>query len=259
MLLTDKVTVVTGGSQGIGLGIAQRFAQEGAQVVIADINVKAGEAAVQELQAEGHSAVYCNMDVTDLTSIQRTLYRCLDAFGRVHILVNNAGINKSGRVVDLDPAAWEAVLAVNLTGPFLCAKVFCRQMVQQQEGGSIIFISSQAGKRGGANAAAYSSSKFGVLGLMQCLAMEMAPHGIRVNAVCPGNVDTPMIHWLFEEVGRRRGTDPEEAQQHFLSINPLKRLARPTEIADVCVFLASPMASYVIGESINVDGGELSG
>jgi sorbitol-6-phosphate 2-dehydrogenase len=259
MLLEGKVALVTGGSQGIGLGIARRFAQEGARAVIADINAKAGKMAERELQDQGYSVVFCEMDVTDLSSIRQALRLCIEEFGGLHILVNNAGINLSGRVVDLDPASWDAVLAVNLTGSFLCSQVFCRHMVEQNEGGSVIFIASQAGKRGGANAAAYSSSKFGVLGLMECLAIEMAPHGIRVNAICPGNVDTPMIHWLFEEVGRRRGTSAQEAQDYFLSINPLKRLATPAEIGDVCVFLASSMASYVIGESINVDGGELSG
>ena len=259
MLLQNKVALVSGAAQGIGLGIAQRFAEEGAKILIGDLNAEKGTAAAEELNAGGYEALFCHIDVTDLASVQESLAMCLRAYSKVDILVNNAGINLSGSVVEMEPALWEKVLAVNLTGPFFCAKVFCQQMIAQGEGGSVIFISSQAGKRGGPNAAAYSASKFGVLGLMESLAVEMAEHGIRVNAVCPGNVDSPMIHWLFEDEARIRGITPEEAQRLFVDLNPLKRMATPAEIGNVCVFLASSLASYVIGESINVDGGELSG
>jgi NAD(P)-dependent dehydrogenase (short-subunit alcohol dehydrogenase family) len=258
-LLKDRVAVVTGGAQGIGSGIATRFAEQGAQVAIGDVQVDAGTSVVDRLSTSGFEAIFSEMDVTEEAAVHRMLDRCLDAFGRVDILVNNAGINVSGEVVELSRDAWERALSVNLTGSFLCSQVFCRHMIEQGEGGSVIFISSQAGKRGEANAAAYCASKFGVLGLMESLALEMAPYGIRANAVCPGNVDTPMIRWLFEDMARRKGASVEETRKHFADLNPLGRLAMPTEIADVCVFLASPMASYVTGESINVDGGELSG
>jgi NAD(P)-dependent dehydrogenase (short-subunit alcohol dehydrogenase family) len=132
-------------------------------------------------------------------------------------------------------------------------------MIESGRGGNIIFMSSQAGKRGEAGASAYSASKFGILGLMQCLALELSPNNIRVNAVCPGNADTPMLEWLIKDTARRNGVLEKEVQKELLSSIPAGRLAEPDEIANVCVFLASPLASYITGESINVDGGQLSG
>jgi NAD(P)-dependent dehydrogenase (short-subunit alcohol dehydrogenase family) len=259
MLLKNKVAMITGGAQGIGRGIAHRFAEEGAKVVVGDLDADKGTAVADELKADGLEALFCHMDVTNLESIEDCLKVCLLAYDRIDILVNNAGINLGGSVVELAPTVWEKVLAVNLTGSFLCSQVFCRQMIAQGEGGAVIFISSQAGKRGEPNAAAYVASKFGVLGLMESLAVEVAGHGIRANAICPGNVDTPMIYQLFESEARTRGITPDQAKQFYLDLNPLKRLATPAEIANVCVFLASSLSSYVIGESINVDAGELSG
>jgi NAD(P)-dependent dehydrogenase (short-subunit alcohol dehydrogenase family) len=259
MLLKDQVAVITGAGQGIGKGIAERFAEEGARVMIADLLVEQGTAIARDLNRKECPAIFGELNVTDEESIRRALSRCVKEFGGVDILVNNAGINLAKPVVEMSRAEWEQVLAVNLTGPFLCAQIFARFMVQQQRGGSILFISSQAGKRGEAGAAAYSSSKFGVIGLMQCLALEMAPWGIRVNAVCPGSVDAPMLHWLIVELARREHLSAEEMRQKLVRAIPLGRLATPSEVADAFVFLASPLASYITGETINVDGGELSG
>jgi NAD(P)-dependent dehydrogenase (short-subunit alcohol dehydrogenase family) len=259
MLLKDKVAVVTGASQGIGLAIAQRCARQGALVVLADILTERGSKAAEALRSEGCDATFSEMDVTDESSIQDTLDHCLEVFGGVDILVNNAGVNSSKPVVDLSREEWEKVMAVNLTGAFLCSRLFARHMMEREEGGSILFMSSEAGKRGEAGASAYAASKFGVIGLMECLALELAPHGIRVNAVCPGDVDAPMLHWVLEQVAERTGVSYDEIFQTELDSIPLGRLASPTEIADVVVFLASPLASYITGESVNVDGGRLSG
>jgi NAD(P)-dependent dehydrogenase (short-subunit alcohol dehydrogenase family) len=259
MLLKDKVVVITGGARGIGLGITEQFVKEGAKAVIGDIEVEAGENAAKQLKAKGYNVIFASMDVTDEASLRAALGRCLDEFGRVDILVNNAGIELGAAVVDLERETWEKVLAVNLTGPFLCSHVFCPQMIKQGDGGSIVFISSQAGKRGEAFASAYCSSKFGVLGLMQCLAREMAEFNIRVNAICPGSVDTVLRHQSFEIEARIKGANPEEYKKNYINNIPLRRMASPADIGDVCVFLASPLASYITGESINVDGGELSG
>jgi NAD(P)-dependent dehydrogenase (short-subunit alcohol dehydrogenase family) len=259
MLLKDKVAVVTGASQGIGLAIARRLAQQGARVVLADILTERGSEAAEALRNEAYDAIFSEMDVTDQSSIQNTLDRCLEAFGDVDILVNNAGVNSAKPVVDLSREEWEKVMTVNLTGAFLCSRLFARHMVERKAGGSILFMSSEVGKRGEAGASAYAASKFGVIGLMECLALELAPHGIRVNAVCPGDVDAPMLHWVLEQVAARAGVSYDEIYQTELDTIPLGRLASPTEVADVVVFLASSLASYVTGESVNVDGGRLSG
>jgi NAD(P)-dependent dehydrogenase (short-subunit alcohol dehydrogenase family) len=259
MLLEGKVAVITGGARGIGLGIAERFGQQGAKAVIGDIDIETGEIAAQKLKAKGYQVMFAEMDVTNEASIRVVLDQCLDKFQRVDILVNNVGIELGAAVVDLEPEIWQKVLAVNLTGSYLCSHVFCPQIIKQGDGGSIIFISSQAGKRGEAYASAYCASKFGVLGLMQCLAKEMAEFNIRVNAVCPGSVDTVLRHRSFEVEARMKGINPEEHKKNYINNIPLRRMATPAEIGDVCVFLASPLASYVTGESINVDGGELSG
>jgi NAD(P)-dependent dehydrogenase (short-subunit alcohol dehydrogenase family) len=259
MLLKDKVAVVTGASQGIGLAIAQRCARQGARVVLADILTERGSKAAEALRNEGYEAIFSEMDVTDESSIQDTLDRCLEVFGGVDILINNAGVNSAKSVVDLSREEWEKVMTVNLTGAFLCSRVFARHMMERGESGSILFMSSEAGKRGEAGASAYAASKFGVIGLMECLALELAPHGIRVNAVCPGDVDAPMLHWVLEQVAAQAGVSYDKIYQTELDTIPLGRLASPTEVADVVVFLASPLASYITGESVNVDGGRLSG
>lgn len=256
MLLEGKVTVITGAAQGIGRSIAERFVEEGARVAIADIDEEAGTATAAEL---GDQAIFSMLNVTDTYSINQTLQRCIGAFGGVDILINNAGVNAAQPVVELPRDEWERILSINLTGPFLCSQVFARHMIEQGRGECILFTSSQAGKRGEAGASAYAASKFGVNGLMECLALELAPHGIRVNAVCPGNVDTPMLNWLIDEIAENAGESPEATRQALLEQIPLGRLATMREIADTFVYLASPLASYVSGEAINVDGGELSG
>jgi sorbitol-6-phosphate 2-dehydrogenase len=259
MMLKDQVAVITGAAQGIGKHIAERFAEEGARVVIADMLAEQGAALAQELNWTECRALFSECDITEEESINRVLSRTLEEFGAVNVLVNNAGVNLAKPVMEISRAEWERVQAVNLTGSFLCSKVFARFMVEQGRGGSILFMSSQAGKRGEAGAAAYSASKFGVIGLMQCLALELAPYGIRVNAVCPGNVDAPMLHWLIQELARREGISAEDMQQRLVKRIPMARLATSSEIASVFLFLASPLASYITGEAINVDGGELSG
>lgn len=256
MLLEGKVAVITGSAQGIGRSIAERYVEEGAHVVIADIDEDAGTATAGAL---GDRAIFSRLNVIETQSINQTLQRCVAVFGGVDILINNAGINAAKLVVELSRDEWERVLSINLTGPFLCSQIFARHMIEQGRGECILFTSSQAGKRGEAGASAYAASKFGVNGLMECLALELAPHGIRVNAVCPGNVDTPMLNWLLDEIADREGESPEATRQALLEQIPLGRLATTREIADAFVYLASPLASYVSGEAINIDGGELSG
>jgi NAD(P)-dependent dehydrogenase (short-subunit alcohol dehydrogenase family) len=162
-------------------------------------------------------------------------------------------------VVDTLPEDWRRVIDVNLTGAFLTAKVCAAFLIEQGQGGRIIFASSEAGKKGEAGAGAYASSKFAIIGLMECLALELADHNITVNGVCPGMIDSDMLRWLAREQARGTGHTFDEVWQEFQEVVPMRRLGSLKEVADVYLFLASPMASYITGETINVDGGRIPG
>lgn len=251
-LLRDRVAVITGGARGIGLAIAHRFAAEGARVAVADIDVGASEEAA--VQIDG-TAVGVGVDVTDESSLQQLDRQVQDRYGRVDIVVPNAGILMLRHLLDTDPDDWRRVLDVNLTGAFLTSRVFGQRLVEQGEGGRIIVTSSLFGLRGGVENSAYSASKFGVLGMMESLAAELAPSGVLVNAVCPGQVDTPMLQKLFADRAELLGSTPEEQRQLLVDKIPLGRAAHTEEVADVFVFLASDLSRYMTGQALVVDGG----
>jgi NAD(P)-dependent dehydrogenase (short-subunit alcohol dehydrogenase family) len=255
LLLEGKIAFVTGGARGIGLAVAERFCEEGARVVLGDIRAEEAEAAAEGLRAAGHAAVAMELDVTDEDSVEKAARACEETYGGVDVLVANAGLLYLAPVVEMDREAWERVLAVNLTGTFLSCKAFAQRMVERGEGGRIIVTSSLFGRRGGRENAAYSASKFGVIGLAESLAAELAPHGILVNAVCPGQVATEMMAELFEQRSALRGADAGRIEAELLSRIPLGRMASPREIGDVFVFLASDLSGYVTGQSLIVDGG----
>jgi NAD(P)-dependent dehydrogenase (short-subunit alcohol dehydrogenase family) len=255
LLLEGKIAFVTGGARGIGLAVAERFCEEGARVVLGDIRAEEAEAAAEGLRAAGHAAAAVELDVTDEGSVEEAARACEETYGGVDVLVANAGLLYLAPVVEMDREAWERVLAVNLTGAFLSCKAFAQRMVERGEGGRIIVTSSLFGRRGGRENAAYSASKFGVIGLAESLAAELAPHGILVNAVCPGQVATEMMAELFEQRGALRGADAGRVEAELLAKIPLGRMASPREIGDVFVFLASDLSGYVAGQSLIVDGG----
>lgn len=246
---------MTGGARGIGLAVAERFCEEGARVVLGDIRADETEAAAEELRTAGHSAAATALDVTDEASVEEAARACEETHGGVDVLVANAGLLYLAPVVEMDLKAWERVLAVNLTGAFLTCRAFARRMVERGEGGRIALTSSLFGRRGGRENAAYSASKFGVIGLTESLADELAPHGILVNAVCPGQVATEMMAELFEQRASIRGVEAGWVEDEMIAKIPLGRMASPREIGDIFVFLASPLSGYVTGQSIVVDGG----
>lgn len=259
-LLTDKIAFITGGARNIGLAIAERFCEEGAEVVIGDIDVKAGEQAKRHLAESGFSdVIFVELDVTDESSVEGALAAVLHAHGAVDILVNNAGIHFNRAVVDMGLEEWNRILEINLTGAMICSKVFAAQIVKQGRGGRVIFTSSQAGNRGYRYASGYCASKFGMIGLMECLALELAEQDITVNCVCPGNIDTEMWAGLVRQKSKLAGISEEAYRQREIDAIPMRRLGKPREVADAFVFLASPLASYISGETITVDGAELSG
>jgi len=254
-LLDGKTAFVTGGARGIGLAVAERFCEQGASVVLGDIRKDEAESVAGKLRAVGHAASAVGVDVTDEASVVEAARACEEAHGGADVLVANAGLLYLAPVLEIPREAWERVISVNLTGAFLTCKAFARGMVERGEGGRIIVTSSLFGRRGGKENAAYSASKFGVIGLTESLAAELAPQGVLVNAVCPGQVVTEMMSELFEQRAELRNLDAGRVEEEMISRIPLGRMASPREIGDVFVFLASDLSGYVTGQSFVVDGG----
>jgi glucose 1-dehydrogenase len=250
--LTGKVAVITGGAKGIGLACAERLAADGAKVVIADIEETAGEAAAAEMSASGREAMFVTCDVSKKLDIRNLVTATLDAYGAIDILVNNAGIVAAGDFLEISEADFDRVLAVNLKGAFLVGQAVARQMVEQVNGGakpgSIVNMSSINAVFAIANQVPYTISKGGMNQLTKVMALALAPHGIRVNAIGPGSIMTDIL---------RSVADDEEARRRILSRTPLGRIGDPAEIAAIASFLASDDASYITGHTIYADGGRL--
>ena len=255
-LLADKVAFITGGAQGIGLAVARAFVGQGARVAIADIQAGPLEAAARELDgAAKGSALAVPLDVSDESATARAAESVVARFGRLDIAVPNAGILLLKHAVETDVAGFRKVIEVNLTGAFITAKVCAPLIARGRRGGRIILTSSLFGLRGGRENSAYSASKFGMIGLMQCLAAELAADGILVNAVCPGQMDTDMIRQLFRDRAKIRGVSEAEVRGALESRIPVGHLGPLDQLAGTYVYLASDLSRYVTGQSIVVDGG----
>ena len=242
--LQGRVAIVTGGSQGIGEACVRRFAQERAQVVIADVADARGQALAAEL-----GALYVHCDVGDKAQVDALVAEVLRAHGRIDVLVNNAGIFKAADFLDVTEADFDAVLRVNLKGAFLVGQAVARAMAQAGRG-SIVNMSSVNGVMAIPTIASYNVSKGGINQLTRAMALALADQGVRVNAVGPGTIGT--------ELAAKAVLTSEEARNKIMMRTPLKRLGEPSEIADVVAFLASDAASYITGEIIMVDGGRMA-
>lgn len=241
--LTGKVTLVTGGSTGIGRATARAFAAAGASVVLTDVNEAAGEAVAQELRDAGQTALFVRADVSQAADVTRLVTETVAQFGRIDCAHNNAGIlGGIARLADVSEDEYDRLMGVNLKGVWLCLKAEILQM-QRQGGGAIVNTASIAGIRGSAWLPIYSTTKHGVVGLTRAAALGYAEDGIRVNAVCPGYVDTQMV------------TNTPLLQQRAAERTPMGRLATPEEIAAAVVWLCSDAASYMTGEALVMDGG----
>jgi len=247
--LENKRAIVTGAASGIGRASACIFAEEGARVLIVDRDTEGLDKTADIIQSAGGTVIAVTADVSDEAAVRDFTQRCTSDWGSVDVLYANAGIHENARsLFDLSPEDWRRVLDVNLIGPFLALKHAAPGMIEQG-GGSIIFTASVAGLRANAGPSAYSASKAGVISLVQTAADELGGTGVRINAICPGLIETGMTKPLFDGA-RRTGNEDRIGQ-----LNPLKRAGHSAEIGHMALFLASDEASYVNGQAIAVDGG----
>lgn len=252
MKLEGKVALITGGGTGIGAEIAKRFVADGAKVCITGRRKEPLEKVISSLPAG--SAIICQGDVSKFEDAQRMVDTTIKFGGKLNVLVNNAGYDPPGTIVDIDPALWRQIIEINLTGPFLMMKAAIPNMIKVG-GGSIINIASLAGVRIIPAMPAYCSSKAGLIQLTKSAALDYGPQNIRCNAVCPGAVRTEMLENAIGALAQALKTDLDNAFKYFASNSPLRRVAKPEEISGICSFLASDDSLFMTGAEILIDGG----
>lgn len=256
MQLEGKVAVITGGSKGIGKAIALAFAGEGSEVVIAARTEADLKRTAAEIETMGRKCLAIVTDLAVPEQVRAMVDRTLETFGRVDVLVNNSGIaGPAASVADMDLEGWNQTLAVNLTGAMLCAKYILKDDMIPRQSGSIINISSISGRFGHANRSPYSTSKWGLIGLTQTLALEVGKYGIRVNCITPGPVEGERIEWAMRQVSKNQGISYEQAVKNEVARTSLGRMVKPEEVAVLAVFLASEQSSGITGQTINCCAG----
>ena len=249
MQLEGKVAIITGAATGIGRATALLFAEEGASVIIADVNEDDAQRTVANIEDEGGSARFVQADVSEAEDVQALMERAAEEMGGIDVIVNNAGAQRSGVVTEFEESEWDLLMHVNPRSCFLGAKYGVPRL-RERGGGSIVNVSSLAGLKGGPGMTAYSASKGAIIAFTRALAEELAPDNIRANSVCPGWIDTPFNEPAIEFMGGR--AQQEEMVQQTV---PLKRQGTPEEIAPGILYLASDASSYVTGQELVIDGG----
>jgi len=244
--LEQRIAIVTGSGQGIGRAIACGFAREGCGVVVADVNEESARTVKNEIEGGGGRALAMRTDVSDEMSVQTMIKKSLEEFGKIDILVNNAGIFPTSSVEEMSEEEWDRVIGTNLVGAFLCAKAVVPKFLAQ-ESGRIISLTSGRAFQGAKHGAHYAASKAGIIGFSKSLALELAPHGITVNVICPGVTDT----------AQPRGHQTEEEMYAQGKRIPLGRIGQPEDLVGPAIFLASDAAAFVTGQTILVNGGSI--
>jgi NAD(P)-dependent dehydrogenase (short-subunit alcohol dehydrogenase family) len=249
--LKDKVAIVTGGTSGIGKDTAVLFAKSGAKVVVAGRREVEGKETVDQIRASGGDGIFVKTDVARAADVQALVRKTVEKYGRVDIAFNNAGIEGSMTpIVEQSEEDWDRTIDINLKGVWLCLKYEIQQMLKQGSGGAIVNMASVAGFIGSPGFATYSSSKHGVLGLTKSAALETARNGIRINAVCPAVIATPMGERLFG--------DPQ-VEKYMVGLHPIGRFGKPMEIAEAVLWMCSERASFMTGQALTLDGGFMAG
>ncbi|MBI5966332.1 MAG: SDR family oxidoreductase [Deltaproteobacteria bacterium] len=249
MRLKDKVAIITGAGAGIGQATALLFAKEGAKVVVADLDPKAGKEALDQIKKDGGQGVFVQVDVAKGNDVKKMVQETVKHHGKIDILVNNAGIYTKGDVVSTSEEDWDRILDVNLRGVYLCCKYAIPEMINKG-GGAIVNIASEAGLVGIKNQVAYNVSKAALIMLTKSMAVDFAPQSIRVNNVCPGTTETPLVRAAIQ-----KEKDPKKARRALEECRPANRLGKPEEIASAILSMASDELGYATGSSLVIDGG----
>ena len=252
--LENKVVLITGAAQGLGEALAIRLSEEGAKVVVGDMNFEGAKNVAAQLE----NGVAVNLNVCDYASCENAVQTAVDQYGRLDMVVANAGVVRSDAIEDMTYEEFSFVVNINLNGYFNTYKAAVAQFSKQGGGGVIVQINSKSGKKGSAKNCAYAASKFGGIGLTESLALELAQENIRVNSICPGNLlDSPLwVNSLYEQYARNQGTTKEKIREKYINQVPMRRGCQYDDIANVMVFLLSDESSYMTGQAINVTGGQ---
>jgi NAD(P)-dependent dehydrogenase (short-subunit alcohol dehydrogenase family) len=256
MKLKNKVAVITGGGSGIGAGICRQFYKEGAKIAICDINKENANKTINEINGNEKNFLVIATDVSNSKEVESAASEIQEQFGRIDIWINSAGVSYITPFLDCSEELWDETININLKGTFNGCKAAIKRMTKQKNG-VILNMSSQSGKKGNSQYAAYCSSKFGVIGLTQSLAVEFAGHNIRVNALCPGIVFTPLWNNMIDDYAAKRNIKVKDVKAYCEKNIPMGRLCSIEDIAKTAVFLASDDASYITGQSINITGGSI--
>ncbi len=250
--LNGKTAIITGAASGIGLATASLFADMGARVALIDINESAGKNAATEIRKRGGKVKFFHSDISSDNECKNTIKAIHEEFGKIDILFNNAGVIKRKNIIDLEEQDWDQVIDVNLKGIYLVSRHVIPIMIQGN-GGGIINTGSGWGLRGGSNALAYCASKGGVVNMTRAMAIDLGKHGIRVNCVCPGDIDTPMLRGEAHQLGVNEEEFLKEAANR-----PISRVGMPQDVAYAVLFLASDLSTWVTGSTLVVDGGGIA-
>lgn len=253
MRLAGKVAIVTGATSGIGQATAIMFAREGAKVVLVGRDESRGRAILESMRSDGGEAVFFKADISKSAEAKKMIEDALRIYGRVNILVNNAGVTWVGNILETPEETWDLVIDINLKGVYLCCKYLIPHMIKDSEG-TIINIASASSFMAMTSEAAYDTSKGGVLMLTRAMALDFAKNNIRINCICPGVIDTPMLKPIYDS-----SPDPKAMERNLARLHPVGRVGSPEEVAKVALFLAADAPEFMTGAALAVDGGLLAG